>query len=423
MAPAPATDAELASDRTLGGPTERSGEGVGKLSRIEEVVLEPPRYEGGSIVNLMASMIVADGGESAYPILEGLELDTLRTARNVILIVIDGLGYEHLRSSDAAPVMGRYLERSMTTVFPPTTATAVTTFLTGLAPQQHGLTGWFVHFQELGSVVRVLPFTTRLGSTALESLGVRASEFLGHTPVFDCLTRATFSVSPARIAHSAFNRSHSGDAQIKPYESLEEFFSAIQTIVSAQGRKSFVYAYWSELDHLAHLEGIGSETVTRHLTELDAGFERLLEKIRGTDSLVVLTADHGFIDVAPERLLNLADHPDLSNMLSLPLCGEPRTAYCYVSPGRSADFLSYVEGELDDVAVCVPSEALIEGGYFGPGRPHPRLRDRIGHYTLLMRDGYAIRDTLPGESALPLVGLHGGGTSAELRVPLVLAEA
>jgi len=387
------------------------------------VVVERPRYEGESIVNLMASVIVAGGGESAYPVLEGLDVEKLRNARSVILIVVDGLGYEHLCSCDGAPAMRRHLKQKMTTVFPPTTATAVTTFLTGLAPQQHGLTGWFVHFGELGSVIRVLPFTTRLGSIALESVGVRASELFGHTAVFDRLDRATYSVSPARIAHSAFNRSHSGGARVKPYETLEEFFVTIETIAKAEGRARFVYAYWPELDHLAHLEGVGSQVVTSHLAELDAGFAGLLEAIEGTDSVVMLTADHGFVDIAPDRLLNLADHPELSELLSLPLCGEPRTAYCYVSPGRSADFLAYVERELGHCAVCVPSQELIAGGYFGPGAAHPRLIDRVGHYTLLMREGYAIQDALPGEERFAPVGLHGGGTSAELHVPLVLAEA
>ena len=396
---------------------------MGKLSRLEEVVVERPRYDGDSIVNLMASIIAGSEGESSYPVLEGLDADKLRAARNLILIVIDGLGYEHLCSSDAAPAMRGHLERSMTSVFPPTTATAVTTFLTGLAPQQHGLTGWFVHFRELGGVTRVLPFTTRLGAIPLESLGVRASELLGHTPVFDLLNREAFSVSPAYIADSAFNRSHSGRARITPYENLEGFVGAIESIAKRTTSASFIYAYWPELDALAHGNGIGSQAVERHLETLDSAFVDLLERIRGTDSLVLLTADHGFVDIAPERLLRLANHPELSGMLSLPLCGEPRTAYCYVSPGREADFLAYVESELGDYAVCVPSRELIADGYFGPGTAHPRLSDRVGHYTLVMAEGYAIMDRLPGEEQHTLVGLHGGGSSAELYVPLILAEA
>jgi len=386
-------------------------------------MVERPRYDGDSIVNLMASIISADGGESLYPCLNDLDIEKLRSARNILLLVVDGLGYEFLCSCSAGAFMRRHLKRSITSVFPPTTATAITTFLTGLAPQQHGLTGWFVYFRELGSVVRVLPFTTRLGSIPLEAMGVRARELFGHVAVFDRLTRAAFSVSPARIAYSEFNQSHGGCAKIKPYGTLEEFFLSIEDIVKRTEEQSFVYGYWAGLDHLAHLEGIGSEAARNHLRELDAGLERLLEGIKGTDSMLILTADHGFVDIASDKILNLADHPDLSDTLSLPLCGEPRAAYCYVWPGRTADFLSYVETEFSTYADCVPSEDLVAEGYFGPGVAHPRLLERVGQYTLLMRDEYAIQDDLPSEERFTPVGLHGGGSSAELYVPLIVAEA
>ena len=40
---------------------------------------------------------------------------------------------------------------------PPTTSAAITTFATGLAPQQHAVTGWFMHLKELGAVSTILP--------------------------------------------------------------------------------------------------------------------------------------------------------------------------------------------------------------------------------------------------------------------------
>ena len=76
---------------------------MGKLRRLDEVVVERPRYEGDSIVNLMASIVAAGEGEPSYPTLEGLDAYKLNNSRNLILIVVDGLGYEHLASTDAAP--------------------------------------------------------------------------------------------------------------------------------------------------------------------------------------------------------------------------------------------------------------------------------------------------------------------------------
>src|SRR5690606_24379738 len=166
-----------------------------------------------------------------YPPLAALERAALEDARHLVLLVIDGLGHELLSSVADARTLRRDRTGSITSVYPPTTATAVTAFLTGLAPQQHGLTGWFMHFARLGAVVTVLPFTTRLGNASLRSAGVDPAELFGHTPIFDLLPRRSFSVSPHDIANSPFNRSHTGRAEIRPYKTLEEFFAVLTAIV------------------------------------------------------------------------------------------------------------------------------------------------------------------------------------------------
>ena len=154
---------------------------------ISVLSFEPPSYEGDNIVNLMASILSATGGRSQYAELHCLDTQRLTNAQNIVLLVIDGLGFEFLQSCSAGDAMRAHLKSSMTSVFPPTTASAVTTYLTGLAPRQHGLTGWFMYFKELDTVTTVLPFTTRMGATPLTELGVTARSLLGHVPVFDAI--------------------------------------------------------------------------------------------------------------------------------------------------------------------------------------------------------------------------------------------
>src|SRR5690606_37380088 len=114
-------------------------------------------------------------------------------------------------------------------------------------------------------------------------------------------------------------------------------------------------------------------------------------------TVIAATADHGFVDVVAEKVIRIADHPRLKEMLLLPLCGEPRTAYCYVAPGREAEFDAYVAAELGHAAVSVPSVALLEHGLLGTGAPHPEIASRIGSRTLLLRDDHVIVDRVPGE--------------------------
>ena len=62
----------------------------------------------------------------------------------------------------------------------------------------------------------------------------------------------------------------------------------------------------------------------------------------------------------------------------------------------------------------------MEQGLFGHGAPDPRLEERTGDFTLLMRGAWVIRDRLPSEKAYTQIGVHGGLSATELQVPLCL---
>ena len=107
----------------------------------------------------------------------------------------------------------------------------------------------------------------------------------------------------------------------------------------------------------------------------------------------------------------------------LPLCGERRVPYCYVQPGQEAAFEHYVKTRLDHCAGLYRSAELIAQGWFGLGPANPRLAERVGHYALVMKDNYTIKDWIPGEQRYLTVGVHGGVSAAEMYVPLIVAEA
>ena len=382
-----------------------------------------PDYQGAGIVNLMATVIASrGGGRTGYALLEGFEPESFAAPRALVLLVIDGLGYRHLAHSAMAPVIQRHLRARLTSVFPSTTAAAIPTFLTGLAPQQHGLTGWHMLFREIGTVAAVLPFRPRHGGRSLRDAGVTPQALLGLAPLFDRLSEPSCVIAPERIVHSDFNAAGSGRARRVGYRTLDELCESVLAAATAPGRK-FVYAYYPELDSAAHLHGIGSGEVRAELARVDAAFDALLRALRGTGTTVALTADHGFVDSTPDTRVALQDHPDLAAMLTLPLCGEPRVAYCYVDPDRAGDFENYVATQFAESFDLMRGRDLIAQGWFGLGVPHPRLAERVGHYALLARGHWTLTDLTLGEKPHVQVGAHGGTSADEMFVPLVVAEA
>ncbi len=386
-------------------------------SWMADPALVLPDYDGGSLVNLMSSIVTALGGTSPYPPLAVLPPDALAGTRHVVLLVVDGLGHDYLFGREGA--LRSHLLAPLTSVFPSTTASAIPTFLTGLAPQQHGLTGWNMYFREIGAVIAPLPFRVRTGRHALREAGVSPAQLFGLTPLFDRLPLPCHVVSPRQIIHSDFNVALSGKAKRHAYESLDEMFALLAGILRSGEPRSFVHAYWPQLDSLAHEYGIHSGPVAEAFAALDTAFAKLLDVAENSGSRILVTADHGFVDSLAEETIDLDDHPGLRDALLLPLCGEPRAAYAYVRAGREAQFENYIREHLAGRVHLIRSSDVLQQGWLGPGPPHPALRDRLGDFVLLPSGRAILRDWLRGEERYTHVGVHGGLSAAEMIVPLV----
>ena len=381
-----------------------------------------PDYRDGSIVNLMRSILAGLGAPDtggAHGYLADLGPEEVAEARHVVLLVIDGLGQAQL-DAGPAPALRASLRGAMTSVFPSTTASAVTTFLTGLAPAEHAVTGWFTWFGELDSIVAPLPFTTRAGRTDLASLGVAPADVFTGPTVFERVRADCHSVQPARLVGSAYSRAHTRGAAPRGFTHLDELVRVIVDTVRDARRRTYVYAYWPMLDTLSHEYGASSARARRHLARIDACFERLRAALAGSGTLLVVTADHGFVDTSPGSRLDAGSVPGLAPMLLRPLCGEPRVAYCYVREDRRSEFPGRAGDGLAGIARVVESAAMLEAGWFGLADPHPRLSERVGDYALVMLDEYAIHDRIEGEKPFRQIGVHGGVSREEMRVPLVV---
>ncbi len=383
-----------------------------------------PNYQGGSIVNLMSSIGRAWGAEFFYPVLKELPPDELYHSRNIVMIVIDGLGYEYLKKQGHQTVLWKNLRGKMTSVFPSTTAACVTTFATGLAPQQHAVTGWYMLLKELGIVAKILPFVPRNGGEPFSKHNVKAELIFKLATFSQAIKGQAYAVMPQDIVNSDYTKFFSRGAKKVSYseESLPSFFRTLKSVIYANNHRKFIYAYWSEYDSLCHDHGTTASVVKRHFQDILLKFSTFVEHLHGTNSTIIVTADHGFIDTGPDRRILLKDHPQLMRTLSLPFCGEPRATYCYVHPARAADFERYVTERLSNYCQFFKSEELIQNNIFGLGEPNEALFDRVGDYVLVMKENYVIKDFLPGEEVKFHIGVHGGVSKEEMFVPLVVLK-
>jgi hypothetical protein len=377
-----------------------------------------PEYSGGSLVNLIASIVAARGGEPLHAPLADLPVSELREARNIVLLIVDGLGDNYLLRRGAGGELARRRRAALTSVFPSTTASAITTTYTGRTPLEHGLTGWFTYFGEAGCVSAALPFRSRGDYLPLARRGVTPEQIYVCASIFESVTDASFVVTCKDIIDSEYNLRHCRGAQRSAYETLDELVSGIEAAVKSSDRRKLIYAYWPAYDMVSHRYGAGGAEAFEQFSKIDAAFGELVARLAGTDSMLIATADHGFIDVSPEESLELP--PSLASLLRFPLCGERRVAYCHVHDASL--FTQRAKEWLGERADVMPSRALVDEGWFGPGTPHPRFGERIGDVALVMRGRYAVKDWAPGESRHLHIGNHGGTSEDEMRIPLIMEE-
>lgn len=318
--------------------------------------------------------------------------------RNVVLLLLDGLGLAILqRHLSPQSFLSRHMVSTLSSVFPPTTAAAATALESGLFPAQSGWLGWTVFWPPLQENVALYPNTNESGQQA-------APDHIGHTNL------GFASLVQQIQAHGtpAYALSEKGDI---PVTDLTGLSAGLRDITARPG-PHFVYGYMNQPDALLHKEGCGALAVTHWLQEAD----RMLAKLTShcPDTLFLLTADHGFTDIAG---LCLEDFPALASTLVRPPSIEPRALNLFVKPTLEEDFRTqFAHATQGTYRLYTRQQALTES-LFGPGPYHPRLGSMLGDYIAVAQTPLTL---FPNRHYLEsMVAGHGGGMAEEMSVPFI----
>lgn len=382
--------------------------------------MELPNYKDGSIVNLMSSIAGAFGARTDYKELRIFPKKELSGTKNVVLLIIDGMGYEFLKEHGNGTLFKDNLKGKMTSVFPPTTAAAITSFVTATAPMQHAITGWFMYLKEAGVVSAPLPFMPRVGGVEFSKIGIKPEKIFSYKPIFQRIKGKKVIILPEGYSERDYNRYHNQGAKIASYKSLRDMLKKIEEALRSGRERKFIYAYWPNFDMYGHHYGIKHKKTLKHFQYLNKKIKKFTKRLKHADTTMIITADHGFVDTSKKKMIDVDKHPKLKECLTLPLCGEHRMAYCYVHPSKAKAFEAYVKKHFKNKCDIMKSEDMIKKNFFGLHKPSKKIFDRVGDYALIMKDNYFIRDTLEGEEPSEHVGRHGGISKEEMHVPLIV---
>jgi len=362
--------------------------------------------------------VLASSLASLQGVQNGFELPA---ASGAVIVLVDGLGASNLqaRAGHARFLSTRMSRRDVIrTVLPSTTAAALASFTTGRMPGEHGLVGYKVLDASHDRLVNqlngwdagMMPETWQRSETLFESATADGVP--------------TFAIGAARYADSGYTRAVLRGAEFRAAASVPDRFAMAQSVLE-QHRGALVYLYVPELDQAAHAHGWESARWLGLLEQLDAevaAFERRMP--RGTGLLV--TADHGVVDVPAHRHVFVDARPDLLDGIRH-VGGEPRFLSLYAEPGLDeaarAQLVEDWRSAEGHRAWVLGRDEAIESGLYGP-TVADEVRSRIGDVLIAARSGIAYYDRRePNRQAELMVGQHGSLTDEETRVPLIRAGA
>src|SRR5699024_8961015 len=128
-----------------------------------------------------------------------------------------------------------------------------------------------------------------------------------------------------------------------------------------------VYLYWGQVDSAGHEHGWLSPEWGKELSDLDTQLHRL-DRLLPAGTLLIITADHGMVDIPTEGRIDVAAHEQLQRDVEL-IAGEPRAVHVYTRPGRDGAVAQRWRDTLGERARILSRAEVIESGLVGPVQP------------------------------------------------------
>lgn len=367
-----------------------------------------PDYQN-CILNLTASVLRHYGAPCHHPGLPILDAVFSRPYKNKVLMILDGLGSRFLaRQVPADGFFRRYQVAEITSVYPCTTTAATTSMQSGLSPLEHAWLGWSPWIREYGRVVDL--FLDRDSYSGATISPPPARQLLACEDLLPQIARAA---GPGLQCHKVLPKYDPNGVN-----SLAEMIIKIRQYCQLPGPR-LILAYWHEPDTLMHNDGPYSDIVQREVLDYERQLAQLQQEL--TDTLLVITADHG--QIAVEREIYIDEHPALHNCLVLPPTLETRATSFFIKAHRRQEFVDTFNAMLGDCFWLMPREEVLARGLFGPGQPHPRVDDFLGDFLACATGRTIIRyHSLFNRPHFVFKGHHAGLCAEEMLVPLILAE-
>lgn len=374
-----------------------------------------PDYEN-CILNTVSSILKHFGAGDGHSSLELLDRILLKDYRNIVLMVFDGMGVDILEKHlPPESCLRSNLRQRVTSVFPSTTTAAMTAYYSGLSPYEHGWLGWSLYFKEYGACIDT--FTNQDSFSKIKYNGHAAFTLMPYKTVFQQIDEASGSVKSYTVIPENITFPERPNINVR-VKSVEQIFENIK-VISRESGKKFIMSYWHEPDATMHEKGCNIDDIRIIMRKIDDMACKMHREV--DDTLVIISADHGHIDITEEIYLN--EIPEIDECLIMPISMEARAVSLFIKPGMEKVFEERFNQYFNDDFILIPKDKVLSSGILGKGKQHRKVTDFIGNYIACGKTQKMLRyRTLVSPKRHIYKGHHAGLTEMEMMVPFIILE-
>lgn len=357
-----------------------------------------------NIVNISSTFAKFLNVPNDKPIIIELKKELDKNYKNVIFMICDGMGVSTLKSNNADYFL-KNMKREVTSTFPSTTGCALTTLQTALCPDEHNWLGWTMFSKKVGKVVTVFMGTDYYNDELVEVDHIKKMH-----PIEQFYNKSKndkykiSSIFPKKIDYGKTNRNY-------VYENNIEMFSNLKEICK-NNDYNFIVNYNLEPDLSEHIFGVNNDKIKSIITDLENGVDKLLKEC--PDTLVVITADHGQINIADE--LHFYEDEKLRSYLSRPFSLDGRSVAIFLKENTEEDFVKYFNKQYGRYYKLFKSDDLILDGYFG-NKKDLELKEYLGDYIAVGKSNMYAKFK---STDYVFKGAHSSLCEEEMKVPLII---
>jgi len=345
-----------------------------------------------SLINVNRSLAKYYKGKHHYPTNKLLDAYLEKGYDKVVLMLLDGMGVSFINDTlDANDFLRKNIKDVISSVFPPTTVSATSSLLQGKTPLEHGWLGWHLYLKANEPSIVLFMSDDFYGDKKHENY--KTEDYLSYQSNLTNLNVKEYEIYPSFRENG--------------YPTFKEGLKQLQDILD-KDEKSYTYFYCDEPDGTMHEYGPSSKEAKAKLRTMNQELEAFVKNLKD-DTLLIIVADHGQVDVEP---IYLKEYPELLKTLEKMPSGEPRAQIFHVKDKE--EFEKTFKKHFSKYYSLLSREEAMK--LYGKGIPHKTLKNSLGDYLAVATHKYMF----VCKEGFLMKGHHAGFTDKELSVPLII---